>query len=186
MGAEGLNPSFQSGQGLVIVYTGNGKGKTTAALGAALRAIGHGWKVLIVQFIKSWHYGELDVVERLAPNLEIIQAGIGYVGIRGDQRDHREHQAAARQGLALAGEKMASGDYRLVILDEANNAVQLGLLDIQEVLALVAARPAGVHLILTGRNAHPDLIAAADLVTEMREVKHPYHQGQQAQKGIEF
>ncbi|MBA3824751.1 MAG: cob(I)yrinic acid a,c-diamide adenosyltransferase [Ktedonobacterales bacterium] len=177
----------KSGRGLLIVYTGGGKGKTTAALGMALRAVGYGHRVLIVQFIKgSWHYGELTSIQRLAPEVELLQGGEGFVGIVDDKLPIEDHVAAAQAALAMARTKIATDVYDLVILDEINYAVQLGLITLEEVKQLVAARPTRLDLVLTGNHAHEDLIAMADLVTEMREIKHPYQQGQSAKKGIDF
>ncbi len=157
----------------VLVHTGDGKGKTTAALGVALRAAGHGQRVLIVQFIKgSWHYGELDALARL-PSIELERVGKGFVGLLDDKLSFAEHQRAAQEGLAQARDKIVSGQYDLVVLDEINNAVQMGLVPVEDVLTLIAQRPPGTSLVLTGRSAHPRLIAAADWVTEMRDVKHP-------------
>jgi len=157
----------------VIVHTGNGKGKTTAALGIVLRASGYGHKVLIVQFIKgSWHYGEIDALARF-DNVELMRVGKGFVGILGDKLPLADHQAAARAGLEQARAKIMTGDYNLVVLDEINNAVYMDLVPLEDVLGLVANRPPATSVILTGRNAHPRLIALADHVTEMRDVKHP-------------
>ncbi|MFQ6057823.1 MAG: cob(I)yrinic acid a,c-diamide adenosyltransferase [Anaerolineae bacterium] len=174
-------------KGLIIVYTGQGKGKTTAALGTALRACGHGWKVLMIQFIKgTGRYGELEAAKRLAPNFEIIRAGKGFYRIMGDRLPEEVHPRAAEAGLALSRDRISSGQYDLIILDEINVAVHEGLIPVEEVLALLDAKPEALHLILTGRNAHPQIIERADLVTEMREVKHPYAQGIPAQQGIEY
>jgi cob(I)alamin adenosyltransferase len=157
----------------VIVNTGNGKGKTTAALGVVLRASGYGHKVLIVQFIKgSWHYGEMDALARF-DNVELMRVGKGFVGILDDKLPFSEHQAAAREGLAQARERIMSGDYNLVVLDEINNAIYMGLLELDEVITLVERRPAQTSIVLTGRNAHPRIVALADLVTEMCDIKHP-------------
>ncbi|MGE5263952.1 MAG: cob(I)yrinic acid a,c-diamide adenosyltransferase [Acidobacteriota bacterium] len=173
--------------GLVIVYTGDGKGKTTAALGMAFRAIGRGWQVLMVQFMKgTWHYAELDTAKRLAPDLEIIPMGVGFYRILDDHHTEEEHREAATAALQFAREKMLSGDYDLLILDEVNNAVSTGLLSIDQVLGLLQDRPPDFNLVLTGRGAPPELIERADLVTEMREIKHPYQKGIFAQKGIDF
>ncbi len=170
--------------GLVIVHTGNGKGKTTAALGLAMRASGQGLKVLMLQFIKSnREYGELQAARHL-PGLEIVPMGRGFVKINPHPRP--ADVDLARTTLAVAREKIFSGEYDMVILDEINYAVDFGLLDLEEVLELVRTKPPEVHLILTGRNARPELVDAADLVTEMRAVKHPYQKGIKAQKGIEF
>ena len=174
-------------RGLVLVITGDGKGKTTSCLGMAVRAVGYGMKVLMVQFIKgSLHYGELDGAKRLAPEFELLPMGKGFVGIRGDSLPMEEHVAAAREALALARERMLSGTYDVIILDEVNVAVRLGLLDVKEVLALIGEKPENVHLILSGRNAHEEVIRVAHLVSEVRSVKHPYDQGIEAEKGIDY
>ena len=173
--------------GLVIVNTGDGKGKTTAALGTALRAIGYGLKVVMIQFIKGpWKSGEQVSAGRLAPELEFIKAGMGFYRIMGDRLPEEVHRKAAAEGLRLAEEKLASGTCDVLILDEINNAVHDGLLTIEQVLSLVDRRPPAMHLILTGRDAHERLIEKAHMVTEMREIKHPYRQGILAQKGIDF
>ncbi len=173
--------------GFIIVYTGDGKGKTTAALGMAFRAVGRGWKVLMIQFGKgSWHYGELDTAKRLAPDFEIIPMGIGFYKILDDRHSEQEHRAAARRALEFSREQMLSGKYDLLILDEINGAVAAGLLEIEEVLKLLDARPEDLTLVLTGRSAASALIERADLVTEMREIKHPYQKGILAQKGIDY
>lgn len=173
--------------GLVMVYTGDGKGKTTAALGMAVRAVGRGFRVLMIQFIKgSWHYGELDGVKALGPMFEITTGGKGFVGIVDDKLPFEEHQKAAGETLAFAKAKITSGAYDLVILDEINNAVKGNLIPVEGVLDLLDARPPELHLLLTGRAAHPAVIERADLVTEMREVKHPYHQGILAQVGVDY
>lgn len=174
-------------RGLVMVYTGDGKGKTTAAIGMAVRAVGRGLRVLMIQFIKgSWHYGELDGVKALAPGFEITAGGKGFVGIVDDKLPFEAHQKAAAETLAFARETIAGGGYDLVILDEINNAVKGNLIPVEGVLDLLDARPPELHLLLTGRAAHPAVIERADLVTEMREVKHPYQQGILAQVGIDY
>ena len=173
--------------GLVIVHTGDGKGKTTAALGTALRACGYGLRVVMIQFIKGpWKTGEQISAGRLAPEFELIKAGRGFYKIMGDRIPEEVHRKAADEGFRLAEERILAGAHDLVILDEINNAVHDGLLTIEQVLSLVDRKPPHVHLILTGRNAHERLIERAHLVTEMREVKHPYRQGILAQKGIDF
>ena len=157
----------------VIINTGNGKGKTTSALGVVLRASGYGQKILIVQFIKgSWHYGEIDALERLA-NVELLRVGKGFIGILDDKLPFAEHQEAARAGLAEARAKIMSGAYNLVVLDEINNAIYMNLVPLDDVVDLVENRPPETSMILTGRYAHPRLVALADLVTEMRDIKHP-------------
>ena len=171
-------------QGLIQVYTGNGKGKTTAALGLALRAVGRELMVCMIQFMKGGGpYGEHLAAGRLAPFLTIHQTGReGWVN-----RDNPdpEDMRLARGALQLAQQSLLSGDYDLVIFDEINGAVSFGLLSVDEVLGVMAQKPAGVELVLTGRNADPRIIEAADLVTEMREVKHYYKAGVPARLGIE-
>ena len=177
-------------RGLILINTGPGKGKTTAALGTALRAVGCGMKVLVLQFIKgSWHYGELDAAETLGPNFVgnfvIRQMGRGFVKIGGaeaDPEDIRLVQAAWEEAHAA----IDSGEWDLVVLDEINYAISYGMLDPAEVATALKARPEMVHVILTGRNAHPLLVELADTVTEMREVKHAYQKGILAQRGIEY
>jgi len=171
-------------RGCVQVYTGNGKGKTTAALGLALRAIGRGLRVCIFQFIKGGGpYGEHLIAEKLAPLLTIIQSGRpGWV----NTKDISEDRRVAQNALVRATELLKSDDYDLVVLDEINGAVGFGLIDVEQVLDLIALKPARVELVLTGRNAHERVIEAADLVTEMREVKHYYAAGVPARTGIEM
>jgi cob(I)alamin adenosyltransferase len=171
-------------RGCVQIYTGNGKGKTTAALGLALRAVGRGLRVCIFQFIKGGGpYGEHLIAEKLAPLLTIIQSGRpGWV----NTKDITEDRRVAQQALLQAKELLTSADYDLVVLDEINGAVGFGLIDVEQVLDLVALKPERVELVLTGRNAHERLIAEADLVTEMREIKHYYSAGVPARTGIEM
>jgi len=184
---EGSGPTAEKARGMVIVFTGSGKGKTTAALGIALRACGHALRTLVIQFIKGpWLAGELEAAKRLAPNLEIIATGKGFVGIRGDDRPFSEHQKAAQEALALARDKAGTGAYDILVLDELDNALRLGLVSLEDVLAFLRSRPAAMHVILTGRDAPPELVAAADLVTEMLDVKHPFNEGQVARRGIDF
>lgn len=173
-------------KGLVVVNTGNGKGKTTAALGTALRAWGQGLKVLVLQFIKGgWKYGELKAAERLGEGFEIRQMGEGF--IKGPQDNSlEEHRRAAREALSQARREIFSGKYDLIVLDEILYAVHYGLVELSELLNIIKERPSGLHLILTGRYAPPEIIEAADLVTEMVEVKHPFASGLPAQKGIEY
>jgi cob(I)alamin adenosyltransferase len=174
-------------KGLVIVYTGDGKGKTTAALGLCIRAVGYDKKVCIIQFIKgSWKYGEIEGIKRLAPNVEFHRKGKGFVGIMDDKLDKSEHVKAAGEALKFAGEQMLSGKYDIVILDEINVAVKLGLIKIDDVVDLIDKKPEGLDLVLTGRGATEEVMERADLVTEMREVKHPFQKGIKAKKGIDF
>ncbi len=173
--------------GLTIVYTGNGKGKTTAALGICVRAAGYDLKVAIVQFIKgSWHYGELDGIKKYLPNVELYQGGKGCVGILNDRLPKEEHIKAAAAALKMAKELMLSGKYNILILDELNVAVSLELIGIKDVMHLLDKKPEKMDIIITGRNAHEDLIERADLVTEMKEIKHPYQKDVLARKGIDY
>jgi len=174
-------------KGLVIVYTGDGKGKTTASLGLCVRAVGYDQKVCIVQFIKgSWKYGELDGIKRLAPNVELYQKGLGFVGIIDDRLDKSEHIRAAKEALEFAREKIHGGEYDIVILDEINVALQLKLIEVDDVVNIIENKPEFLDLVLTGRNARDEIIDRADLVTEMREIKHPFQKGIKAKKGIDF
>jgi cob(I)alamin adenosyltransferase len=169
-------------RGYVQVYTGDGKGKTTAALGLALRAAGHGMRTYIGQFMKGQPYGELDAL-RDHPAITVEQYG----DVRCIRREEvtPAHVEQARRGLERARQALLSGQYDIVVLDEVNVAIWFGLLTVGEVLALIDQRPARVELVLTGRRAPQELIERADLVTEMREVKHYYQQGVEARKGIE-
>jgi len=178
---------IQIRKGLVICYTGDGKGKTTAALGLCVRASGYNLRTLIWQFIKgSWHYGELDGIKRLAPYVELRQKGEGFVGIVDDKKPREVHRQAALQALDEVKAEIASGNWHVVILDEVFIGCQLGFLTAHDLLALIAQKPANVHLVMTGRGAPPEVLDAADLVTEMREIKHPYQKGELAQKGIDY
>lgn len=173
-------------QGLVIVHTGDGKGKTTAALGTALRMAGYRRRVLFLQFVKgTWRYGEMESLARL-PEIELVRAGAGFYKILDDRHPEEVHRRAAAEGMRLAREKLTSGEYALVVLDEINYALSAGLVELSEVLELLDLRPLGLHLILTGRGAPPEIVERADLVTEMREVKHPFRSGILAQKGIDY
>jgi cob(I)alamin adenosyltransferase len=166
------------------VYTGDGKGKTTAALGLALRAAGHGMHTYIGQFLKGRHYGELDSLQSLSQAVTVEQYGLNeWVHVEGVTPEQR---AAAQEGLERIRQAVHSGRYHLVILDEVNVALYFGLLTEEEVLTLIDNKPAGVELVLTGRRAPQGIIDRADLVTEMREIKHPYQQGIEARPGIEL
>lgn len=174
-------------KGLTIVYTGNGKGKTTAALGICIRAAGYKKKIKILQFIKgSWKYGELEGIKLLKDFVDMEQVGEGFVGIVDDNKEFEVHQKAARDGLERARQDIHSGKYDILILDELNIAVDLGLVDVDAVLELVKSKPEALHLVITGRNARPELIELADLVTEMKEIKHPYQKGVLAQRAIDW
>jgi len=174
-------------KGLLMVYTGPGKGKTTCALGTAFRAVGQGWRVLMVQFIKgSWHYGELDTAKMLGDDkFEIRPMGRGFVKIGGAETDP-EDRRLAEECWETGREAIYSGRYELVILDEINYVISYNMLDAAKVVEALRGRPERVHVICTGRNAHPLLVEQADLVTEMKEVKHPYTKGILAQRGIDY
>ena len=174
-------------KGLVIVYTGNGKGKTTAALGIVLRAVGHGMKVGMIQFIKGeWYYGELTSARRLEPEFDLVAAGKGFVGIIDDDHHIQDHKNAAKVALDLIRKKMSEKKYDILILDEINYAAKIGLISVSEMLDILKRRPKAMTLVLTGNYAPQEIIDLADLVTEMREVKHPYKLGMKAEKGIDF
>ncbi|MFQ5453234.1 MAG: cob(I)yrinic acid a,c-diamide adenosyltransferase [Candidatus Zixiibacteriota bacterium] len=174
-------------KGLLIIYTGDGKGKTTAALGMCIRAVGYNWNICIIQFVKgSWKYGELKGIKQLEPNVELHTVGEGFVGIIDDDKDFTEHRQAAQQGIKLAIDKIKTGKYQLVILDELNVAVDLGLVTEDEVDSILDACDDKQHLVITGRGLLKSLEEKADLVTEMREIKHPYQKGMLAQKGIDW
>ena len=171
-------------KGLVQVYTGNGKGKTTAAFGLALRAIGRGLKVYIIQFIKGgFDYGELYIVDKL-PNLKLKAFGRGKFIT--EKPAGKEDIALAKEALVLAEKVVKSGEYDVVILDEINVALSLKLISLEKVLELIKDKPKHVELVLTGRNVADEIVEAADLVTEMKEIKHPFNKGYQARKGIEY
>ena len=178
-------------KGLVLVYTGDGKGKTSAALGNVFRALGHGMRVLVIQFFKGdWPvvFGELESA-KAHPNLEILQLGKGFVKIMGDRKPFSEHKKSAEEAMQFAKDKIFSGVYDVVVLDEVIYAIDyldVRLVELEDVMEMIEKKPVKTHLILTGRNAKPEIIALADLVTEMREIKHPFQKGIQAQKGIDY
>jgi cob(I)alamin adenosyltransferase len=153
----------------------------------ALRAVGYEMNVCIIAFMKRDMYaGEIDGIKRLYPNIEFHMTGKGFCGIRGDPYPHSEHRANAQHALNIAREKMLSGQFDILILDEINNAVTLNLVDLSQVIDLIDFKPPLIHLILTGRDAHPDVIEKAHIVTEMKEIKHAYRQGIEPQKGIDY
>jgi cob(I)alamin adenosyltransferase len=170
---------------LVILNTGNGKGKTTAALGTAFRALGHGWRVCMVQFIKGkWKPGEVRMAGKLAPGqFEVIPMGEGFTW---ESENLEKDKATAQHAWKIAKEKLLSGDFQLVILDEITYTITYKFLDLDEVLDAIRERPSNVNVIMTGRGAHPAMVELADLVSEVHEVKHPYRQGILAQVGIEY
>lgn len=183
-------------RGQVLLYTGEGKGKTTSAFGVALRAVGRGWKVSMIQFTKMGEWppgepmGEIAGAKRLSPDFEVISTGIGFVNILGDPYTFEEHRDAAQKGLALAREKILSGDYQLVILDEILGAVDQGQVDLEQVIDLIQIKPHALNLLLTGHDAQKrfldKLLPIVDLATEMVKLKHPYDEGHQARKGLDY
>jgi cob(I)alamin adenosyltransferase len=177
-------PDPKRRHGLIIVNTGDGKGKTTAALGLAFRALGSGMKVFMVQFIKGkWKTGEKKMADRLAPDIEILPLGDGFTW---DTKNPAQDIATTLKIWEVAKEAIASGRYDIVILDEINVVMKLGYLDPQLVVDFLKARNPRQHVVLTGRGAPPALIEAADLVSEIVAIKHPYRSGIKAQLGIEF
>jgi cob(I)alamin adenosyltransferase len=178
--------SETSRRGLILINTGPGKGKTTAALGTAFRAAGNGMRVLILQFLKgSWHYGELDAAVTMGEDFVIKQMGRGFVKIGGAETDP-EDLKMVEDAWTEAAAAILSGEWDLIVLDEINYAIGYKMLDPEKVAEVLRQKPEMVHVILTGRNAHPSLVELADTVTEMREVKHAYEKGILAQRGIEF
>ncbi len=176
----------ESKRGLIIVNTGPGKGKTTAAMGTGLRAVGQGMKVLMLQFLKgSWHYGELDAVKAFGDKFVMKQVGRGFVKVGGAEPDP-EDVRLVEEAWAESEKAILSGEWDLLILDEINYAISYKMLDPEKVAAVLRRKPEMVHVILTGRNAHPTIVELADTVTEMRQVKHAYEKGVEAQRGIEY
>jgi cob(I)alamin adenosyltransferase len=174
-------------KGLVVVITGNGKGKTTSALGMALRACGHGMRVCIVQFMKGDLYaGEWDGIRKMQCAIELHATGKGFCGIQGNPYPWAEHRANAQDAIDLVREKMASGGFDLIILDEINNALKLKLVDLDQVLSIVRQKPPLMHLVLTGRDAHPEVIELADTVSEVQEIKHAFRNNIEPQPGIDY
>ncbi len=173
-------------RGYIIVLTGNGKGKTTSAMGMAMRAMGHGTKVIMLQFLKgTWRYGELETAKRLAPDFSIHPLGSGFVHVDPENPDPADIETA-RKAWEICKEALFSGKYGMIIFDEINNAIAYGLLPVDEVLEALKKRPQNLHVVLTGRDAHPRLLEMADLVTEVTEVRHPYRKGAAVRKGIEY
>jgi len=183
-------------RGQVLLFTGEGKEKTTAAFGVALRAVGRGWKVSMIQFTKMGEWpkgepmGEIAGAARLAPDFEVISTGIGFVNIFGDSFTFEEHRKAAQDGLVLSREKIDSGSYELVILDEILGAVDQGQVDLEQVIELIQTKPHAVNLLLTGHDASKrfldQLLPIVDLATEMVKLKHPFDEGHQARKGLDY
>jgi cob(I)alamin adenosyltransferase len=175
-------------QGLTLVFTGNGKGKTTAAVGLTVRAAGNRLRVFFLQFIKGqWKSGERDILRQL-PNVDLEVTGRGFTieRLRNPGIPMDDHAAAAAHGWQVAQQVVHGGEYDMVVLDEVLGAVNAGLVPLAELVELARTRPATVHLVLTGRGAPPELVEVADLVSEIQPIKHPLQQGIKAQRGIEF
>ncbi len=171
-------------KGLIIVNTGDGKGKTTAALGTAFRALGYDHKVCMVQFIKgSWHYGELDAAKKFSDNFELIPMGEGFTW---ETKDKERDTLVAQRTWELCKEKILSGKYKIVVLDEINIAFRYNYLDVKEVVNFLKNKPEDLHIILTGRNAPPEIIEIADTVTEMTKIKHAFDRGVMARRGLDY
>ena len=174
-------------KGLVVVITGHGKGKTTTALGIAIRACGHNMSVSMIQFMKGDIYaGEWDGIKKLSCSVELISTGKGFCGIQGNPYPHEEHRENAQDAIRLAHQKMASDPPHILILDEINNALHLKLVDLEQVLEIIRKKPPQMHLVLTGRDAHPEVIEEADTVSEVLEVKHAYQKDIEPQPGIDY
>ncbi len=173
---------------MVLLFTGEGKGKTTSALGQALRVVGQGGRAIVIQFIKSksWPTGEGEALKVFGSKLRLIKGGRGFVGIMGDKLPFLVHKKAAGETLKRAKKEIFSKKYNLVVLDEINVALSLKLLSLAEVLKLVKSAPKGLDLILTGRGAPRELVKIADICTNFQEVKHPFQKGVWAKKGIEY
>lgn len=171
---------------MIYCYTGNGKGKTTAALGLALRASGYGMKSCIIQFMKgTWTTGEIEALKKI-PEIELKQMGKGFYKILDDRFTEKEHQNAAHEALTTIEECISSKQHDILVLDEVNVAVDLKLLDASAVVAVLKKATPPLHILLTGRNAPREFMEIADLVTEMKEIKHPFQKGIQAVKGLDF
>lgn len=178
---------MKSNRGQIHIYTGDGKGKTTAALGLALRAIGANKKVAIIQFMKKANCSEHKAIKKFKLPILIESFGIGYYKILGDKNSKSEHQKAAQKAFNRSREIIATRKFDLIILDEINVAIGFGLIDVSDVIKLIKNhRSEFKYLVLTGRRAHPKLKKIADLVTEMKNIKHPFDSGTPAQKGIEY
>ncbi len=172
---------------MLIVFTGNGKGKTTASLGQMLRTVGRGKRALMIQFIKGpWKSGEDESYKRLMPELEIRKMGLGFVGILGDTLPRAKHKEAAANALATFEKELKSKKWALIVLDEVNVAVGLKIISATAVLKAVKKTPLETFVILTGRDAPASFIKAADLATEMREIKHPFNKGELAKVALDF
>jgi len=174
-------------KGLVVVITGNGKGKTTTAFGIAVRACGHDMRVSIIQFMKGDLYsGEWDGVKKMGCDIELTPTGKGFCGIQGNPYPYEEHRRNAQDAIRLAHQKLESDKFDILVLDEINNALQLKLVDLEQVLDIIRRKPPLMHLVLTGRDAHPEVIALANTVSEVHEIKHAYREGIEPQPGIDY
>jgi len=174
-------------KGLIVVITGHGKGKTTSALGMAVRACGHDMKVCIIQFMKGDIYaGEWDGVKKMNCKVELIPTGKGFCGIMGNPYPFHEHRESAQKAVDLVHQKMSSGDWDILVLDEINNALHLKLVDLDQVLEMLRKKPPLMHVVLTGRDAPPPVIDLADTVSEITDVKHAYRKGIEPQPGIDY
>ena len=172
---------------MILVFTGNGKGKTTAALGQALRAVGENKKVIMIQFIKGpFKSGEDESVKRLSPDFSLVKGGVGFVGILGDEHKIEEHKEAAEKTWQMCKDAVMGKEYDIVIMDEINNAMDLKLIKKDKIKEFLEKYKKDVDLILTGRNAPNWLMDMADLVTEMKDIKHPFKKNVKAKRGIEF
>lgn len=177
-----------------MIYWGYGKGKSTAAIGLALRALGQGQRVLFMQFMKGgaeagWETGEEKMFQKLQEKGEKVEfhvAGKGWVKIMGDKKPIEDHEQAAREGLAFARDQVLGSSFQVVILDEVLSAVDSALLSVDDIKALIAAKPPEVHLLMTGHNEYPELAEIADLVTKFEKIKHPFDKGILAQRGVDF
>ena len=183
-----INPSWEK-HGYIQVYTGNGKGKTTASLGLAMRALGRCWKVLIIMFTKGGNdYGELNSFTNLSPtiqnNLKIIQAGLDRVVYEKNKTDN--DAKAIKEGWEIAKKAIQNDEYQLIILDEANIAIDLNFIDVDEVVDILKNKPEEMEIVLTGRNAHPKIVEIAHLVSKIEPIKHYWDTGVVARKGIEY
>jgi len=183
-----INPDFDK-IGYIQIYTGNGKGKTTASLGLALRALGRGWKVLIVMFTKGGDdYGELysftNLNEKMKDKLKIVQAGVDRVVYKNNQNS--EDKKTVQEGWNIAKKAILNNEYQLIVLDEANIAIDLSLINLDDVVDVLKNKPENLEIVLTGRNARPEIIEIAHLVSEIKPIKHYWNKGVKARKGIEF
>ena len=180
-----LEPSVK--KGLIVVITGYGKGKTTTALGIVVRACGHNMRTSIIQFMKGDIYaGEWDGIKKMDCTVELISTGKGFCGIQGNPYPFEEHRENAQNAIKLTRQKMESGRWNILILDEINNALHLGLVDLEQVLKIIHEKPTDMHLVLTGRDAHPQVVELADTVSDILEVKHAYQKDIEPQPGIDY